>query len=351
MLHEFLTSHRAELIALCQAKVASRRWPRPTEEELDHGVPLFIDQLTDTLRRELRSTPEIGKSATKHGNEMLHQGFSIDQVVHGYGDVCQSVTSLAIERDSPITTEEFRTLNKCLDDAIATAVTEHARQHERLVSDEHTERLGVLAHEMRNLLNAATLAYGAIAKGSVGVGGSTGAVLERSLTGLRRLVDRSLAEVRLEAGIQKPERVLLRELMEEARVSTLLATNERNIQFVVAPVEDGLFVEADRQTLSSVVANLLMNAFKFSRPNGTVRLTARRQEERILIEVADACGGLPPGKVQNLFRPFEQRGADRSGLGLGLAICLRGVEANGGGLHVHDIPGTGCIFTIDLPKP
>ena len=350
MLHEFLTTNRGDLIERCRAKVAKRRSPPPTDEEVDHGVPLFLDQLIDTLRRELRTSPEIARSATKHGNELLRRGFTVDQVVHDYGDVCQSVTELAGELNAPITVDEFRTLNKCLDDAIGDAVTEHARQHDQFVSDEHTERLGLLAHELRNLINAASLAFVALSSGTVGVGGSTGAVLERSLRGLRRLVDRSLTEVRLEAGIQNRERVRLAEFVEEVRVSAILEANARSIDLAVLPVEDGLVVDADRQTLASVLANLLQNTFKFSRAGGTVTVKTHVLAGRVLIEVADECGGLPPGKAEELFRPFEQRGADRTGLGLGLAICLRGVEANGGTLHVRDVPGTGCVFTIDLPK-
>ena len=350
MLHEFLTQNRGELIARCQRKVAARRSPRPTESELVHGVPLFLDQLVDTLRRELRTIPEIGETATKHGNELLREGFTVDQVVHDYGDVCQAVTELAVEQNAPITTDEFRTLNRCLDDAIGDAVTEHGRQHDQFVSEEHTERLGRLAHELRNLINTASLAFVALSRGTVGVSGSTGAVLERSLRGLRRLVDCSLTEVRLEAEIQNWERVRLADFVEEVRVSAIMDVNARRIQLMVLPVEDGLVVEADRQTLASVLANLLLNAFKFSRPGGTVTLKTHVIADRVLIEVADECGGLPPGSAEGLFRPFEQRGADRTGLGLGLAICLRGVEANHGTLKLRDVPGTGCVFTIDLPK-
>ena len=349
MLHEFLTENRQELIARCKAKVVARRSPRPSEAELDHGVPLFLDQLIDTLRLERLSSPEIGKSATRHAGELLHRGFTVDQVVHDYGDVCQAVTELAHECDAPIATDEFRTLNKCLDDAIADAVTEYGRQRNQSLSDEHAERLGILAHEMRNLINSASLAFDALASGSVGVGGSTGAVLRRSLRGLRALVDRSLAEVRLESGIQNPERLSVAEFIEEARVSAVMDASARSIQFTVEPVEGGVAVAADRQTLASVLANLLQNAFKFSKPGGAVSLATRVVADRVLIEVADECGGLPPGKAEDLFRPFEQRGADRTGLGLGLAICLRGVEANGGSLHVRDVPGRGCVFTVDLP--
>jgi signal transduction histidine kinase len=143
----------------------------------------------------------------------------------------------------------------------------------------------------------------------------------------------------------------LADFVEEVRVYAIMEAAARSIQFIVPPVEDGLAVEADRETLASVLANLLLNAFKFSTPGGTVTLKTHAITDRVLIEVADDCGGLPPGKAEDLFRPFEQRGADRTGLGLGLGICLRGVEANGGRLHVRDVPGTGCVFTVDLPKP
>ena len=350
MLYEFLTDKREDLIARCRVKVAARRSPPPTDASLDHGVPLFLDQLIDTLRHEPVSSPEISESATRHGNELLSRGFTVDQVVHDYGDVCQAVTDLAVELNAPISNEEFRTLNRCLDDAIAGAVTEYGRQHDQSVSDQNTERLGVLTHEMRNLLGSACLAFEVLSKGSVGVNGSTGALLGRSLRALRAIVDRSLTEVRLDAGIQSRERVRIDEFLEEVRIFASMDANARGIEFTVEPVGEGLEVDVDRQTLLSVVSNLLQNAFKFSRPRGTVTLTTRATASRVLIEVADECGGLPTGQVEDLFRPFEQRGADRSGLGLGLAICVRGVEANGGRLHVRDVPGTGCVFTIELPR-
>ena len=361
MLHEFLTEHRAELIARCRTKVATRRLPRLTEADLDHGVPQFLDQLIDTLRQELVSSPEIGRSATRHGSELLRRGFTVEQVVHDYGDVCQAVTELAHERNAPIATDEFRILNRCLDDAIAGAVTEYGREHDQFLSDEHTERLGVLihehterlgvlVHELRNLVNIANLAFEALSTGSVGIGGSTGAALGRSLLGLQRLIDRSFAEVRLGAGMQNQERISVAEFVEEVRVSATMDANARGVGLAIEPVEEGLEVDADRQTLASVVANLLQNAFKFSRPHGTVTLKARGIADRVLIEIEDECGGLPPGEVETLFRPFEQQGADRTGLGLGLVTCLRGVEANGGSLYVRDVPGAGCVFTIDLPQ-
>jgi signal transduction histidine kinase len=70
----------------------------------------------------------------------------------------------------------------------------------------------------------------------------------------------------------------------------------------------------------------------------------------VLIEVEDECGGLAAGNVNELFHPYEQRSADRTGLGLGLAFCRWAVEANQGRIYVRNIPEKGCVFTVDLPR-
>ena len=124
MLHEFIAMNRERIIRRCRAKVATRSVPSPTEAELDHGVPVFLDQLADALRRHLISSPDIARSAVEHGHALLLQGFTVSQVVHDYGDVCQAITDLAVETDRAISAEDFRTLNRCLDDAIDGAVTE-----------------------------------------------------------------------------------------------------------------------------------------------------------------------------------------------------------------------------------
>jgi signal transduction histidine kinase len=118
----------------------------------------------------------------------------------------------------------------------------------------------------------------------------------------------------------------------------------------VLPRRRPVTIEGDRQVLVAAVSNLLQNAFKFTRRNGNVSLTTRATADRVLFEVEDECGGLPPGKTEDLFRPFEQKGPDRSGVGLGLSICLKAAQANAGEIHVRDLPGKGCVFTLDLPR-
>jgi hypothetical protein len=133
MLHEFLTSNREELISRCRVKVAKRSTPKATERELQFGIPVFLAQLVKILRSQgpgLDTTEAaigMAKTAGNHGHELLLKGFTVDQVVHDYGDLCQAVTELAMETNAPITNVEFHTLNECLDNAIAGAVSEYAR--------------------------------------------------------------------------------------------------------------------------------------------------------------------------------------------------------------------------------
>jgi signal transduction histidine kinase len=354
MLHEFITINREEIVLRCRAKVAARSVPPPTDAEINHGVPLFLEQLVATLRGgEGEIDPEISKSAVLHGHDLLRQGFTVSQVVHDYGDICQSITELALEQDARISTDDFRTLNRCLDDAIAGAVTEFGRGRNQSTLDDADarshERLGFLAHELRNLLNTSILAFDVLQTGEVGVGGSTGKVLRRNLLGARNLTARSLAEVRIAQGIQNPEHLAVAGFIEEVAQAARLEADERAVTFIVLPVDDGVAVEGDRQLLNSVIGNLLQNAFKFTRPRTAVTLRVGASDDRVLFEIEDECGGLP-GETATLFRSFDQRGADRSGLGLGLAYSRWAVEANRGRIYARSIPGRGCVFTVDLPR-
>jgi hypothetical protein len=212
MLHDFVTSNRLELIARCRSKVGRRLSPTEVPLALDHGVPLFLQQLVETLRLEQRephpsafeverspAATDIGRAATVHGAEMLRLGYSVDQVVHDYGDVCQAVTELAVEENEPIAAGEFRTLNRCLDNAIADAVTSFGSAHQVLLVDQAEtlqQRLHYYALEHRRLVDIALQAHAVIKSGQVGSTGATGALLVKTLEDLRSLTDRTLPEIR-----------------------------------------------------------------------------------------------------------------------------------------------------------
>ena len=334
MLDQFIKSNRGDILARTRAMVAMRSAPRPTEEEMTKGVPLFLEQLVARLRgEEPSSSGDLRATATLHGSEMLRGGFTVGQVVQDYGDVCQVVTELAIELSAPITTEEFRTLNSCLDMATAEAVTEYERQRDQTVLKQGTERLDLLAHDLRTVLHSAVIAFEILKRGSVGIGGSTGAVLGRSLSGLRNIIDGALAEVRLESGIKKRERTRVWELLEEVEVIAAFEANRKGVALTVTCLDEGAVVEIDRHMVAAAVGNLLQATFKASGDKGKVAIRTQVADGRVLIEVEDACGGIPAGGV----------GAP------GLAISRRALEANGGELHVRDLPGNGCVFTVDLP--
>jgi hypothetical protein len=165
----FVETHYDELVARCRRRVASRLVPRPTAHELDHGIPMFLRQLADMLKGNSPGNGEISRTAARHGGEMHIGGFTVAQVVHDYGDACQCITELAIERNVAISTEDFRALNDCLDNAIADAVTEFSHQRDIAMSAQGegsaNERIGSLAHELRNFLNSAILAVEAIKTG------------------------------------------------------------------------------------------------------------------------------------------------------------------------------------------
>ena len=354
MLFEFITLNRVEIIRRCRAKVATRSLPAPTSAEIDHGVPLFLDQLVDALRRRQSSSPEISQTALLHGHDLLRQGLSMSQVVHDYGDVCQSITELAVETHAPISTEDFGMLNGCLDSAIAGAVTQYGRERDQASLDGETvrdnERLGFFTHELKNLLHTALLAFEVVKTGNVGVAGTTGTVLHRSLLGARDLVARALAETRLTQGIQNREVFLVSSLIDELAPAATLAASSQGITLTVAPVAPDLAINGDRQVLSAVLMNVLQNAFKFTRRRTTVLLRVSATAERVHIEVEDECGGLPNDDIDGLFHPFEQRNANRTGLGLGLAFSRWATEANDGRISARTLPGVGCVFTVDLPR-
>jgi signal transduction histidine kinase len=296
---------------------------------------------------------DIAESAVLRAHDLLLQGFTISQVVHDYGDVCQAITELAVDLDAPISTDDFRLLNRCLDDAIAATVTEYGRERQQTREIESTranERLGFFAHELRNLLSTASLAFDAMKRGNVGTTGSTATVLDRSLTRLRALVGRSLAEVRLTQGVQNTDTLLLSGFIDELSRGATLEANARNVRLVVMPVDRDVAISVDRQILEAMVGNLLQNAFKFTRPSTTVILRVGASAERVLIEIEDECGGLPVAASDELFRSFEQRSADRTGLGIGLAFCRWGAEMNHGRVYTRNLPGKGCVFTVDLPR-
>ena len=196
-------------------------------------------------------------------------------------------------------------------------MTEHARiTAETRVADE-SEHVGNAAHALRNSLNTAIIAFHALYEGAVGIKGNTGAILGRSLLGLQYIINGSLSEVRLAAGKQWRERLLVLPLVDEIAAGAVLESRDRNIKFTVEPVDASLAVTGDAHLLTSAVIHLLQNAFRYTPSSGCVVLRAHAEGGRLVVEIEDECGGIPESKA-DLFEVFgDGRGRDHSGLGAG----------------------------------
>ena len=373
MMHSFLSNNRTELIRRCKEKVERRPRRAATSQQLQNGVPIFIDQLSQTLLADevgesgasarISGAPggvapvlsEMSVTATAHGKELLLLGYTVDQVVHDYGDLCQAVTDLAFERDAPFAIDEFRTLNRCLDNAIADAVREFSFQRDASLSEaralEANERMGFLMHELRNALQTSNLSVRAMEVGGLSLTGATGVVLKRGLATLGALIDAALVEVHSTAvAAQYAGTFRLADLIAVAKTSGDLRAEAQGCVLTVEIVDPTLALRANYALLLSSLENLLQNAFKFSHKASEVKLTAYGSGPNVLIDVSDHCGGLPAGDTQKMFIPFFQQSDDKTGVGLGLSMARRAVEADGGELNVRDMPGVGCVFTISLPR-
>jgi signal transduction histidine kinase len=361
MLHDFLITERTGILALCRQKLAVLADSRTTSTELDNGLPVFYDELIDVLREdEKRSAshcntevnPEIHREAAKRrGKESLRLGYSISQVVHGYGALCQAITEYAVKKGGePIHAREFNRLNLCLDVAIAEAVTEFHKIERENLGKEELKRLGFLSHELRNSLNVAIMAHRMIKSGQVGIAGNTNQVLEESLDRMREIIHRSLSEVRLQSEPAVDfQRCRVHNLTSEVQTTALYAASDKSIKLAME-VSPELEVLADPHLISSALSNLVQNAIKFTKPGRTVWIRSYSKNGRVIIEVEDQCGGLGEGKIESLFEPYSQNNPDKSGIGLGLTIARRAIELCNGVLSARSIPNRGCIFKIELPQ-
>ena len=356
MLRAFLAENREELIERCRSKVALRRAPRAPPAETLQGVPLFLSQLVATFPDGVVSVPETelraAQAAAKHGQELLRSGFTIEQVVHDYGDLCQAITELAAERAAPIPPDDFGILNIRLDQAIASAVAAYSQQHAIAVASESKlaadERLAALASEMRNLLNTSMLAISAMKRGSVGFGGATAAALDRSISRMRGLVDLTLAEIRHEScDSPHPEIIEIAPFIAAVQLAAAVEAANRGCDVTVV-AEPDIYVDADRHALGGALINLLTGVLRSMQRDGHIFLSARAREGRVIIDVEDSGASLETGALREILSCFADRDSATTALGSALLCSAQGVEASGGTLTARAMAGRGCLYTIDL---
>ncbi|MGX9713294.1 sensor histidine kinase [Janthinobacterium lividum] len=372
MMYEFLINNRANLAMRCREKIALRPGRRASELQMKHGVPMFVDQLIRTVEIEKALNPlgnhssigkssggiavyEIGISAAAHGRALLELDFSVDQVIHDYGELWQAITDLAIENNEAFKIDEFRSLNRCLDNAIANAVAEFSYQRDFLNEEKivqgNSKRLGYLVHELRNLLGTISLAFTAAKSGSLNLSGATGAILERSILNLSKVIESAREDIK---DVEQAKIVLstfsVASFITEAHGAAELSAKKNSCDLKVLPVDADLGISGSRDLLLAALASILQNVFEFTRPQTRICLSAYAFSDQIRIDVAYHDGGFPPGAPAVVFTQDCQGCSNGAEVGLDLAMAKQGVEEYGGTLSVHNIPTVGCIFTISLPR-
>jgi signal transduction histidine kinase len=348
-LYELLTERRAELLARWADAAEASFAGSLSRVELIDRMPRFVTELLHALPPG-RPPPveQSSENAEEHGVQRLRLGFDIGEVVREYGLLHEVILALAAEAGLTPTVTEAQVLVIEIGKGTRDAATQYEAQRDGELQRQAAAHLGFIAHELRNPLASAQMANESLRR-HCPEGGRASEALGRSLARLSGMIDGVLSNASLTMGAAPSRKdVDLRALIADIVHDVSGETEAKGIALSIQA--EPLVVHVDPRLLSSAVSNLVRNALKFTKADTTVVVRAWRHEGSLLLEVEDECGGLPPGRSEELFKPFVQKGTDRSGFGLGLAIARQAVESLGGALRVRDLPGRGCVFTIELPE-
>jgi signal transduction histidine kinase len=316
-------------------------------------VPVFLSHVVAVLRedRPQGDASPAAAGASGHGGQRLRLGFSLDSVVREYGALRNAIVEVARSEGVPVTDRELEILFEAIITGIAVAVVEYTTQRDAELRRQTNEHLAFVAHELRNPLASATLALAAISsKGGLDVDPRAAAILDRGLRRTGELVEHTLRSARLASGIElRRSDTTLRAVVEEAQAGAGFEADQKQVEIRIEIQQDGPMC-VDTRLVHSALSNLVQNAVKHTPARSCVIVRGRIADSRAVIEIEDRCGGLPDGKVEEAFAPFVRLDAPHgSGFGLGLAIAKQAVDAHGGTIRVQNLPGTGCIFVLELP--
>jgi signal transduction histidine kinase/CheY-like chemotaxis protein len=173
---------------------------------------------------------------------------------------------------------------------------------------------------------------------------------------LLALINEIIDIARIESGelSVSMEPVAVLPVIEEASQLMAPLAAERSIQIACRCAEPYLAVHADRQRLSQILVNLISNAVKYNRPDGSITVSCQAADDaRVSVTVTDTGPGLSADELSRIFTPFERLGAAQStieGTGIGLPLARALAETMGGTVTASSAPGRGSTFTVSLPR-
>lgn len=358
-LHQFIAGNAQPIVDDWLGRIRRTIAPASMDApELYNSLPVFLLAVAQVLaeRREegtplpVSETGLPGKSpiAREHGEQRLRLGFDASSIVREYFTLRISILELAKAAQVEVSPIDVEVLTHCIATGIADAVLEYSKQRDEMLQRQASKHIGFLAHELRNALGSARLALMTVALYEPMKESRSFQILQRNLNRLGELIDQSLLDARLKSKAElRLETLDIHGIVKDVVAES--AAEERRVHVSVS-FEGDPRIQGDARLLHSTLSNLIRNAVKYTSEGGRVTVRGRSVEERMVIEVEDECGGLPEGKIEELFNPFVQGGSDRTGFGLGLAIAKQAAEAHSGAIRVHNLPGKGCVFTLDLSQ-
>jgi len=353
-LSRLLADRRVEILERWTGRIGKHVDKELSRGELWDHLPHFFDEMLAALRAEEGSSPEAAASngstaSVAHGRQRLRVGFDLAEVIREYEILTECILDEVEAVGGSISTRAFRRVQALLNAGRAQAVSAYIDRRDVEMTRTHSQHVAFIAHELRSPLMSAFLVVTALRKKERPEDQWALSMLTRSLNALRELIDQVLTADRLAVQIQlRRESFDLRTLLEQVVAEAQLAAQQRHVE-VAMQAPEALPFNGDQRLLRSAIDNVLGNAVKFTHEGSAISVRARRNDGDITVEVEDGCGGLPQSNTAELFDPFVQRGENRTGFGLGLAIVKQALEAHGGRVSVRNVPGKGCVFSLELP--
>ncbi len=323
----------------------------------DH-VPVLVDEVIGDLsgRREAAGPagPMVGEK-TRHGLQRVIDGLDVGEVVEEFNLLRTAFFTVMDRHDLYIVGEAARILNRRIDDSVRAAVTAFAEQQARNLKAKEDEHLAFIVHDLRTPLNAIVLLAEELkADRDDDVQANSDETFELLKRNCARVMEQVNRVMKGHAKSSDPHETFapqcrtfeLWPIVQALKVDFRAVAAKDRIE-VVNDIPPLLTVWADAGLISTVLQNLLGNAFKHT-PNGKVVIAAGTDAGNVTCRVQDSGTGIPAELLPKVFEK-HMTSSGEPGAGLGLAIVKQIVEAHGGTISVESTPGAGTTLSFTLP--
>ena len=296
------------------------------------------------------------RAARRHA--LATGGFSEElRFLRADGSICWLLTTAKVVPDSAGTPAYLSGV--CFD--ISTQKRTAAALEDRVAELKEADRqknefVALLAHEMRNPLAPISNAVEILRNFSNAEPRfqSSLNIIGREVQQMARMLEDLLDVSRLTRNrlALRKQPFDLTKIICEAIETSQPYLDEKQHRLQVDLANDPLWVEADRARLEQVFSNLLINAAKFTREGGAIRIAAEREKSEVVVSVSDNGVGMSTELIRRAFEMFsqEERTTEGGGLGIGLTLVKNLVDLHGGSVQAHSEGiNRGSVFIVRLP--